>query len=102
MSEAPLLILAAVAGILLGAMFFGGLWWTIRRGLTSLHPATWLLGSLVLRTTVALAGFYLAASGDWRRLLACLAGFVLARVVVTRFAGAPIQKGFKSLKESGP
>ena len=36
-------------GGLLGTMFFGGLWWTVRTGVSSQRPALWFLGSLVLR-----------------------------------------------------
>jgi hypothetical protein len=31
MNDASMLILACAAGVGLGAMFFGGLWWTLRR-----------------------------------------------------------------------
>jgi F1F0 ATPase subunit 2 len=77
-------MLALVEGCLLGAFFFGGLLWTIRRGISSKSPALWFAGSLLLRMTVALSGFYLSARGDWRRLAACMLGFFLARVFVTR------------------
>jgi F1F0 ATPase subunit 2 len=78
------LVLALVTGVLLGAIFFGGLWWTVRRGFSSTQPALWFLGSLLLRTSIALAGFYFIARGHWERLLACLLGFVAARLIVTR------------------
>ena len=39
MNETLTWILAAAAGLVLGAIFFGGLWWTVRIGLSSLHPA---------------------------------------------------------------
>jgi F1F0 ATPase subunit 2 len=42
------------------------------------------LGSLLLRTSIALAGFYFVSGGHWERLLACLLGFVIARLIVTR------------------
>ena len=89
MSETLNIILALLAGILLGAFFFGGLWWTIRRGVASPRPAAWFLGSLVLRAIIAAAGFIFVAQGDWRRLVACLLGFLLARLVVMRLARAP-------------
>jgi len=89
MSEAPTLILALLAGVSLGTIFFGGLWWTIRRGVASPRPAAWFLGSLVLRAIIAAAGFIFVAQGDWRRLVACLLGFLLARLVVMRLARAP-------------
>jgi len=84
MNETLSLVLACVAGGLLGAMFFGGLWWTIRKGVSSEQPALWFMGSLVLRMSVAVAGFLVVGGGHWERLLSCLLGFVGARLVVTR------------------
>ena len=84
MNEMSLLALALSAGLLLGAIFFGGLWWTVRKGASSEQPAFWFLGSLLLRMSIALAGFYLVSGGHWERLLVCLVGFVIARLVVMR------------------
>ena len=85
MTETLSLLLALVTGISLGAIFFGGLWWTVQKGVSSNQPALWFLGSLLLRTCLALAGFYFVARGHWERLLLCLLGFVAARLVVTRY-----------------
>jgi len=85
MTETLSLMLALVTGISLGAMFFGGLWWTVQKGVSSKQPALWFLGSLLLRTCLALAGFHFVARGRWERLLLCLLGFVAARLVVTRY-----------------
>lgn len=78
------LVLSLIAGVGLGAVFYGGLWWTVRRGISSPRPALWFIGSLLLRTGITLGGFYLVADGQWQRLLLCLLGFVLARPLVTR------------------
>ncbi len=86
-----LLLLAAVAGGLIGMIFFGGLWWTVHKGMTSRHAALWFTGSLILRVGVALAGFYFIGRNDWQMMLACLFGFVVARVVVMRLTGSRIQ-----------
>lgn len=83
MNETLTLVLAWVAGGALGAMFFGGLWWTVQKGVRSTQPALWFFGSLLLRMSMALAGFYLVAGGQWQRLMLCLLGFVMARFVVT-------------------
>jgi F1F0 ATPase subunit 2 len=90
MSEALILALAGVAGLLLGAIFFGGLWWTVRKGIASSRPAPWFVGSSALRTGIVLAGFYIVAGGVWQRLLLCLLGFVLARFIVTWLTPPPI------------
>ena len=75
---------ALLAGGVLGAVFFGGLWWTVRRGAVSPTPARWFLGSLLLRTTFVVAGFYVVGGGQPARMGLCLLGFVLARAVVLR------------------
>jgi F1F0 ATPase subunit 2 len=84
MNEIILLAYSLSAGLLLGGVFFGGLWWTVNRGLTARQPALWFILSLVLRLGITLAGFYFVAGSDWRRLLVCLTGFVIARQIVTR------------------
>ena len=84
MNDALTLAFALVAGVLLGAVFYGGLWWTVRRGISSDRVAFWFFGSLLLRMGLALAGFYFVADGDWQRLLLCLLGFFMARLAVTR------------------
>lgn len=75
---------ALVAGILLGVLFFGGLWWTVQKGASSNRPARWFFGSLLLRMSIVLAGFYVVAHGHWERMLACLLGFVMARLILMR------------------
>ena len=92
MNETLALILTLLAGVLLGAIFFGGLWWTIRRGVSSKQPAALFFFSLLLRTGIALAGFYFVARGDWRRILSCLLGFILARILVTWLTRVPSTK----------
>jgi F1F0 ATPase subunit 2 len=99
MSEISTLIFSLLAGSLLGAIFFGGLWWTIQRGVSSTQPAVWFLGSLLLRTAIAVTGFYFVSRGDWKRLLSCLFGFVLARIFVMWFTRAPSDKTSRMIEE---
>jgi F1F0 ATPase subunit 2 len=84
MAETLMLLVSLSGGALLGLAFFGGLHWTVRRGLMARAPAVWFLGSLLLRTGLVLGGFYLLARDDWRRLLLCLVGFLVARTVLLR------------------
>ena len=94
------LVLAWSAGGALGAIFFGGLWWTVRKGLASSKPALWLLTSGLLRTSSTLAGFYFVAGGDWQRLLACLVGFVMARQIVIRLTRVPENRPTQPAQEA--
>ncbi len=99
MNEILSLAPAMVTGVLLGVMFFGGLWWTIRKSVSFKEPAVWFFGSLLLRMSIALAGFYFVSGGHWERLLVCLLGFVLARLIVTRLAGSPVENRYSPAKE---
>jgi len=83
------LILSLIVGLALGVFFFGGLWWTVRKATTSTNPAMWFLGSLMLRMTIAMSGFYIVMAGDWRRLCLALLGFIIARMLITHFSPSP-------------
>jgi F1F0 ATPase subunit 2 len=78
------LLLALVAGIAVGLFYFGGLWLTVQRLPQTRHPAVLSLVSLFIRLGLTLAVFYLVMAGRWERLLACLAGFLLMRLVLLR------------------
>ena len=82
MNEYLLLALALATGVLLGAIFFGGLWWTVCKGVSSNRPALWFFVSLLLRTGIVLSGFYFVSNGHWERLLLSLFGFIIARLFV--------------------
>lgn len=83
MNETLILALAWVAGGGLGAIFFGGLWWTVRACVSSKWAPLWFSGSLLLRTSLVLAGFYVVSARQGDRLLLCLLGFAMARFAVT-------------------
>ena len=99
MNNFLLLALALVAGLVLGAIFFGGLWWTVRKGISSRSPALWFLGSMLLRMSIVLAGFYFVGHGDWKRLVTCLLGFTIARYMVMRLTRTPIEHPHSPAKE---
>jgi F1F0 ATPase subunit 2 len=83
-SNIGLVIDALAAGMVLGALFFGGLWWTVRRGLTAKSPALWFGLSALVRVAITVSGLYYIARSGWPGLLACLCGLLIARVAVTR------------------
>jgi F1F0 ATPase subunit 2 len=101
MNEPLRLAPVLVTGILLGLMFFGGLWWTVRKGFSSKQPALWFFGSLLLRMGLALAGFHFVSGGHWDRLLVCLLGFVAARYMVIRLTGPTVGSNNSQAKEAG-
>jgi F1F0 ATPase subunit 2 len=100
MNNFIILALAWVAGLVLGAVFFGGLWWTVRKGVSSKHPALWFPGSMLVRMSIVLLGFYFVGRGDWQRLAACLVGFIIARFIVLRLTRTPIEHSKLTTKEA--
>ncbi len=100
MNDSLILALALVTGLLFGAIFFGGLWWSVRQGVSSSHPALWFLGSALVRTSVVLVGFYFIGREHWERLLLCLFGFVIARFLVMRITRTPVERARSPAKEA--
>jgi F1F0 ATPase subunit 2 len=101
MNETVSLVVAGTAGVFLGSIFFGGLCWTVRRGVSSKRPALWFGGSLLLRMSIALAGFYFIGRGHWERLALCLLGFILARLVMMRLTRSPVEPSPTPTQEAG-
>ncbi len=101
MNEVLTLLLVIVAGFVLGMLFFGGLWLTVQKGLSTRRSALWFMGSLVLRIAIVLAGLYVVAGDDWKRLLLYLLGFIIARVIVTRYTARQINQHDIPGKEAG-
>ncbi len=88
MYEIPVTLRSLVWSLLLGAglgtFFFGGLWWTVKRAVSSTRAGLWFSVSLLVRISVVLVGFYFFGSGNWQQMLACLMGFIIARIVILR------------------
>ncbi len=75
-------------GVLLGLFFLQGLWLTIRNLDKARRPALRLLGSVLLRFSLVLGGFYfLAIYAGWQHVLTAVVGFSLLRLfVMQRFS----------------
>ncbi len=82
--DAVMLLAVFAAGAGLGAIFFGGLWWTINRLLLGHLSTSWLLASAVARFGLVVVGFLLVAGAQWPRWAAVLAGFIAARLAMAR------------------
>jgi F1F0 ATPase subunit 2 len=97
MQAEPLLV-CFFAGAVLGAFYFGGLWWTVQRAGAAQRPLLLLVASWLVRATVLLLGMYFVMGGDWRRLIACVAGVLAARGVLVYF----LRPARPSTQEIGP
>ena len=99
MNEINSLSLTLVIGISLGIIFFGGLWWTVQKGTESKHPALWFTGSFLLRVGIVLLGFYFIGNRHWERMIVCLIGFILARIIVKQLIQMIGRKQTQSTQE---
>lgn len=78
------LILAFLAGIGTGAVFYGGLWWTITKGATVRQPALLFLTSFFVRMAAVVTAIYLISGACLDRLAVCMLGLLIAKAVVAR------------------
>lgn len=82
MNEIIILGLVFIAGLVLGVLFFGGLWLTVKNAVVSEKPALWFIGSFFIRMSIALIGFYYLSQGSWKNLLVAVSGFIIARYII--------------------
>lgn len=75
--------LMIVVGMVLGAIFFGGLWMTVRQMTTSQRPGLLFVSSVAIRTLIVLVGIWYFAAGDAISIGACLLGFIALRLLAT-------------------
>lgn len=80
------MMVVLLMAVLSGLVFFGGLYMTVRWGLTARLPALWFSMSMILRTGFVLGALYLSSAGRWERSLVFGAGFLCARLVFIRLS----------------
>jgi F1F0 ATPase subunit 2 len=75
-------LLAFSIGLVIGLIFYGGLWLTVSRIRSTSHPILLFGLSFIARTAFALSGFWFASAGEFARLALCLAGFLTGRWLI--------------------
>lgn len=78
-----------LGGLVLGLIFYGGLWLTVRRVLTAQQPALLTVSSFVIRTGLTLLGLYWISDGRVDRIAVAMIGFLLMRAILLRRFGPP-------------
>ncbi|MEP7109781.1 MAG: ATP synthase subunit I, partial [Ferruginibacter sp.] len=99
MNEISNIVLPFIVGLLLGVIFFGGLWFTVKKLTTSKMPALLVFSSFVFRIGIVLAGFYFIGLGDWKKLVLCLIGFIVARFAVIHYTKSVDEKATQIKRE---
>jgi F1F0 ATPase subunit 2 len=87
-------------GGLLGAFFFGGLWWTVQRLEQFRYPVAVTLGSFIVRSAVVVGGFYLMLAHGWQGVGIGLLGFLVVRMVLVRIWG-PVTTPATAVESTG-
>ena len=93
---------ALLAGAILGFLFFGGLWLTVNWAQHSRHPGLITTISFWLRCLLMVAGLLLILKTYWLVGVVYLLGFVLMRIVFTRFIEGHGSRGTHSSHGSHP
>jgi F1F0 ATPase subunit 2 len=75
---------AALAGILFGVIYFGGLWLTIQKMGQMDRPILLLTGSFIVRLALVLVGFISSQMEEWNYLAVSLITFFLTRFYYIR------------------
>lgn len=81
------IILGFAVGLLLGSLYFGGLWITVKRFTAGTRYSRRLVfASFLVRTLIVLLGFYwlIKLTTYWQAPALALAGFVISRIIITK------------------
>ena len=81
------LIVPFVLGGLIGWVYFSGLWETVRRLPEAKNPYGLMILSFAARTLFAVGGFFILTDGQWERMVASVAGFLIVKAVLVRSFG---------------
>ena len=76
-------VLAFAGGIILGLLFFGGLYITVQKMETLKNPALLMILSFMARMGVLVLAFYFISKVGYKEVLFALAGVILTRFVMT-------------------
>jgi F1F0 ATPase subunit 2 len=79
--------IAAIGGVLAGAFYYGGLWWTLQRLANATRPALLLGMSFLVRTVVVLLALLWLTDLQFTLILVFMAGFIVMRLVLTQRLG---------------
>lgn len=85
------MVVGFFGGVVLGLVFFGGLYWSVQKLSTVKHPGLLMMASLLLRMGVLLTGLYFLMAGEIKNLLAAVAGVMLMKfVMIARVRENPV------------
>ena len=84
MATALGIVAGLICGLVTGALFFGGLWWTVQRLTASPHPALLAMASLLVRLALLVVGLWATSQLGLSAMLAAGVGLLVARQLIVR------------------
>ena len=88
-------MIAFLVGAALGGVYFGGLYFSIRKMNEVKHPALLMVVSFFLRMGVLVAVFYFVAKRGYKDMLFTLIGVIIVRFIITFTLKEPTPKSIK-------
>ncbi|NCC81953.1 MAG: hypothetical protein EOM04_06765 [Clostridia bacterium] len=76
------MVFSFLAGIVLGLIFFGGLYFTTKKLPASKSPALLMFLSITLRMIILIGGLYIVFNGEIIRLLVGIIGVFVAKYII--------------------
>lgn len=84
-------------GVILGIVFFGGLYWTIHKLTEVKQPGFLMIGSLIFRMALLLSVLYYVSRSGYKGILYALFGMLLVRIIMI----FKIEKTIEKRKKGG-
>lgn len=79
------MVFSFLMGIVLGIVFFGGLYLTTKKLPYAKNPALLMFLSITLRMIILLGGLYFVFDGDFIKLLVAIAGIFISKYIIVYF-----------------
>jgi len=81
-------LISLFAGLILGLLYFSGLWLTVKNMQKSRSPVALTLVSFFVRTAaIMLVLIFVARQGNYINIIVLLAGFIIGRLILSRRIG---------------
>ncbi len=85
-------MIAFFIGILMGIIFFGGLYLTVQKLNEVRHPGLLMIISFILRMATILAGFFYVSKDGYKHILYALLGAISVRFIMIFVVNKPKER----------
>ena len=82
-------LISIICGLLLGLIYFGGLWFTVQRFVHHRWPPWAMVVSFIVRMGLVLVVFYGLLMQHWTYVVTALIAFVVTRQILINRLGKP-------------